>query len=199
MSGSITEQKTNLRARIRSELKKMSATERAAASAQAINILESQSIWQQAAAILFYAPLPQELDIWPLVIKSLATGKTVALPRFNSTSNTYVACKIQNLTKDLEAGHLGIREPKAYCPTTALNKLDLVLVPGLAFDLQGRRLGRGKGFYDRLLAAVRGITCGIAFDRQILSEIPREPHDLIVNCILTPTRWIEPKQRAVSE
>jgi 5-formyltetrahydrofolate cyclo-ligase len=65
------------------------------------------------------------------------------------------------------------------------------LVPGVAFDLHGRRLGRGKGFYDRLLADVRGKTCGVAFDEQIVREVPVEPHDSDVNCILTPTRWIE--------
>jgi 5-formyltetrahydrofolate cyclo-ligase len=69
--------------------------------------------------------------------------------------------------------------------------LDFILVPGVAFDLSGRRLGRGKGYYDRLLKQTRGTTCGVAFDEQIVGEIPVEPHDLNVNCILTPTRWIE--------
>jgi len=73
----------------------------------------------------------------------------------------------------------------------SLNRLDFILVPGVAFDLQGRRLGRGKGFYDQILAVVRGTVCGVAFDQQITPEIPVEPHDAVVNCILTPTRWIE--------
>jgi 5-formyltetrahydrofolate cyclo-ligase len=68
----------------------------------------------------------------------------------------------------------------------------LVLVPGVAFDLRGRRLGRGKGFYDRLLADAGGLKCGVAFDEQIVTEIPVEPHDVSVDCILTPTRWIQP-------
>jgi len=72
-----------------------------------------------------------------------------------------------------------------------LNRLDLTLVPGVAFDLHGRRLGRGKGIYDQILAAVGGLTCGITFDEQVVSEVPVEPHDIQVNRILTPTRWIE--------
>ena len=68
----------------------------------------------------------------------------------------------------------------------------MILVPGVAFDLHGRRLGRGKGFYDQLLAGVRGTTCGVAFDVQVVRELPQEPHDARVNCILTPTRWLEP-------
>ncbi|MEY2466031.1 MAG: 5-formyltetrahydrofolate cyclo-ligase, partial [Verrucomicrobiota bacterium] len=73
-----------------------------------------------------------------------------------------------------------------------IKPLDLILVPGVAFELHGRRLGRGKGFYDRLLADMRGTTCGVAFDEQIVAEIPVEPHDVHLDYLLTPTRWIEP-------
>jgi 5-formyltetrahydrofolate cyclo-ligase len=104
---------------------------------------------------------------------------------------TYTACPIQDPASDLETGAFGIREPAARCAVEPLNKLDLILVPGVAFDLTGHRLGRGKGFYDQLLTAVRGKTCGIAFDQQIVREVPVEPHDKVLNCILTPTRWIE--------
>ena len=78
------------------------------------------------------------------------------------------------------------------CAPALLNSLDLVLVPGVAFDLHGRRLGRGKGYYDQLLAGVCGTTCGVAFDEQIVREVPLEPHDVLMNCILTPTRWVMP-------
>jgi 5-formyltetrahydrofolate cyclo-ligase len=69
--------------------------------------------------------------------------------------------------------------------------LDLVLAPGVAFDLQGHRLGRGKGFYDRLLADVRGVKCGVAFDEQIVDAVPVGPLDVGVDCLVTPTRWLE--------
>ena len=82
-----------------------------------------------------------------------------------------------------------MREPREHCAALALNRLDFVLVPGVAFDLDGRRLGRGKGYYDRLLATVTGAACGVAFDRQIVPRVPSEPHDARLNCILTPTRW----------
>ncbi|MBP9903534.1 MAG: 5-formyltetrahydrofolate cyclo-ligase, partial [Verrucomicrobia bacterium] len=72
-----------------------------------------------------------------------------------------------------------------------LNRLDLVLVPGVAFDPRGGRLGRGQGYYDRLLAGVRGTKCGVAFDEQIVDAVPVGPLDIRLNCILTPTRWIE--------
>jgi len=64
-------------------------------------------------------------------------------------------------------------------------------VPGLGFDLSGHRLGRGRGYYDRLLAGIAGVKCGVAFDPQVVAQIPAERHDVNMNFILTPTRWLE--------
>jgi 5-formyltetrahydrofolate cyclo-ligase len=141
--------------------------------------------------VLFYAPLPGELDLWPLAADALAGGKTVALPRFVPARRSYIACQVQDLERDLEPGHFGIREPGARCPPILLNGLDLLLVPGVAFDLHGRRLGRGKGFYDQLLAGVRGLKCGVAFEQQLVDAVPAGRNDVCMNCILTPTRWVQ--------
>ena len=88
-------------------------------------------------------------------------------------------------------GKFGVREPAERCAPVPLNRLDLVLVPGIAFDIRGGRLGRGQGYYDRLLSAVTGLKCGVAFDEQIVDAVPVGPLDVRLNCILTPTRWIE--------
>jgi len=184
--------KTTLRQVIRDRLRQISDARRAQASAQARARLEQQPIWKSARSILFFAPLLQELDIWPLLVDSLAAGRTVALPRFDAAMGRYEACEVRDLPNDLKPGQFGIQEPVDHCVVLAANRLDLVLVPGVAFDLRGRRLGRGKGFYDQLLTLVRGTTCGVAFDEQIVEAVPVEPHDVHLNCILTPTRWIEP-------
>ena len=181
--------KVDLRAEVVAELRKMIAAERAAASVQACMRLEQQDIWKNAKAILFYAPLPEELDIWRLVEDSLAAGKTVALPRFIPGQQAYAACQIKEIEKDLATGKFGMREPREHCGKIPLNRLDLILVPGVAFDLDGRRLGRGKGYYDRLLAELSGPACGVAFDQQMVERVPSEPHDMRLSCILTPTRW----------
>jgi len=135
--------------------------------------------------------LPEELDVWSLAGDARAAGKIVGLLRFNSKTTQYQACRIQDLVGDLCLGQFGIREPDGQCPTLSLDQIELVLVPGVAFDLNGRRLGRGRGIYDRLLMRVRGATCGVAFDEQIIPEIPVEAHDLHVKFVLTPTRWVE--------
>jgi 5-formyltetrahydrofolate cyclo-ligase len=185
----MTGEKNALRARIRAALKKMTPERRATESVQACARLTQQAVWQKAQSVLFYAPLPGELDLWPLLMDALAAGKTVSLPRFEAEQKGYVACHIRDTAGDLSEGQYGIREPGESCERISLNRLDLILVPGIAFDLNGYRLGRGKGYYDRLLAEAGGPTCGVAFDEQIVSQIPTEPHDVRLNCILTPTRW----------
>jgi len=182
-------QKSALRQQVKNLLAALKEPEKKAASKTAALLLEQQELWKQAATFLFYAPLPGEVDIWPLFEDSLRAGKRVFLPRHSD--GIYSACEVTNPAEELQMGRFGIREPIDTCPEIGLNRLDFVLVPGIAFDLHGRRLGRGKGYYDQLLADVRGRICGVAFDEQIVPEIPVEPHDILVNCILTPTRWIE--------
>jgi 5-formyltetrahydrofolate cyclo-ligase len=189
--GDVVAQKLALRHQVRQKLESLNKATQAAASAQACALLRQQKRWNEARAILFYAPLTNELDISSLLTEALAAGKTVALPRFIAEKKLYAACEIHDPARDLEAGHFGVQEPVAHCTPMAIYRLDFILVPGVAFDLHGRRLGRGKGFYDLLLTAVRGTTCGVAFDEQIVREVPVEPHDIRLNCILTPTRWIE--------
>jgi 5-formyltetrahydrofolate cyclo-ligase len=183
--------KEQLRAKIRADLALLSDDYRHKASQQAGVLLMRQKAWREASSVLFYAPLGKELDLWPVLETGLKEGKTVALPRYDSGTGEYIARRIRYLDIDLEPGRYGIREPKSGCDPVLLKLLDLILVPGVAFDLHGGRLGRGKGFYDRLLTAVRGETCGVAFDKQVIRKVPVEPHDSDVNCILTPTRWIE--------
>jgi 5-formyltetrahydrofolate cyclo-ligase len=183
------QEKARLRAQIQAQTAKLSAAERAAASDQACDRLRAQDLWRAARTILFYAPLPTELDLWPMLVESLAGGKIVALPRFVAGANRYVPSRIQDVSSDLQTGRFGIREPAASCPEIPLAHLDLILAPGVAYDLDGHRLGRGRGFYDRLLAEFHGATCGVGFEQQLVSRIPVEPHDIILQCILTPARW----------
>jgi 5-formyltetrahydrofolate cyclo-ligase len=191
MSDPLNRAKASLRQQVRERLNALTSQQREVASRAICSKLRQQSIWKPAASVFFFAPLPTEPDIWPLLEEGLLAKKTVALPRFSPATQSYVACVVKNLEADLQSGQFGIREPGLSCPEFPLNRLDLVLVPGVAFDARGGRLGRGKGFYDRLLSAVNGTKCGVAFDEQIVDAVPVGPLDVLVNCILTPTRWIE--------
>lgn len=186
---SIEMAKASLRERIRNELRKMTSEERASASRQACARLGEQAIWRGAKSILFYAPAQNEVDIWRLFADARSAGKTVLLPRYNPETNAYLACHLIDRVTDLRKGRFGILEPNEHCSPISSNRLDLILVPGVAFDFDGHRLGRGKGYYDQLLSALHGPTCGVAFDEQIVGHVPTESHDIRLSCILTPTRW----------
>jgi 5-formyltetrahydrofolate cyclo-ligase len=191
MATTVAAEKARIREEVRRRLEKVSGRHRADDGVRACELLARQSVWREAASVLLYAPTKDELDVWCLGELALRQGKLLALPLYESSNDCYGARQIEDLQQDLTMGRYGIREPKSSCNAIALKQLDLTLVPGVAFDLRGRRLGRGKGYYDRVLAAMRGQTCGVAFDEQIVLQVPVEPHDLDVNWILTPTRWIE--------
>ena len=189
MQTDIQAAKTALRKQVREALQRLSPAVRAAESIELCDRLEPQL--QSARTILFFAPLPGEPDIWPLLERLLPTQKICALPAFDSAVQTYSARRVQNLTTDLAAGKFGIREPSATCAEIPPAQVDLILVPAVAFDWHGRRLGRGRGFYDRLLVKAPGVKCGVAFDAQMVKEIPAETHDVRMDFIVTPGRLVK--------
>ena len=175
-------EKEQLRDKMREEAKRHSAEERALKSKQICERLRELELWKTAQRVLLFVPTPHEPDIWPLA----ADGKQVSLPAFNEKLGRYEARQIQN-EQDLLVGRFGIREPKATCPIVDLSTLDLVLAPGVAFALDGGRLGRGKGYYDRLLAAVHTTKLGVCFAWQVLPATPRDTHDVLMDHVATPT------------
>ncbi len=134
-----------------------------------------------------------EWNTLPLVRAALASGKTVAIPRVNLATRMLDLHALADPDHDVGAGHQGIPEPLPHCPTLPPGTLDWVLVPGVAFDSAGRRLGYGGGFYDRLLPLVpRGaMRVAGAFDMQIVHRVPAAPHDHGVDAIVTESRTIE--------
>lgn len=97
--------------------------------------------------------------------------------------------EIKSLDSDVRPGPMGIREP-IQGPPLPIAEIDLVLVPGLGFDEQGNRLGRGRGFYDRFLshADFQGVTCAFALERQVVEHVPHDAHDVRVQMLVTEER-----------
>jgi 5-formyltetrahydrofolate cyclo-ligase len=187
-----SEAKAALRSHLRTRLEKISPAVRAAESIGLCERLKTQM--PSAHTVLFFAPLPDELDIWPVLELSLALGTNCALPFFDAEKKAYGVKLLKNPATDIVTGKFGVREPAASCVEIPLNQFDLILVPGIAFDLNGNRLGRGQGFYDRILAEASGIKCGMCHDFQLLENIPAELHDAKVDFILTPARCLRRKK-----
>jgi 5-formyltetrahydrofolate cyclo-ligase len=181
--------KNELRQEIREALKKLSAAERAIGSEQICQRVRAQPVWKEACAVLLFVPSGFEPDIRPLLDDALRAGKGVALPRFSSEQNLYVTCRIEQEDCNLQPGPFGVAEPGPACPIFPANQLDFCLVHLSRVYAKRRTVGSGQGYYDRLLAEVRGFKCGVAFECQVVANIPLEPHDILLNCILTPMRW----------
>lgn len=191
MQTDLSEAKAALRRQISAALAGISPEKRRADSTEICARMRELPAWQNARSVLLFAPMPEEPDIGPLLAEALAAGKITALPRFHAATRNYVAARVQDLRSDIVTGRFGIREPAARCPEIPLNQLDLVLVPGVAFDRQGHRLGRGRGYYDRLLAEVCGVKCGIAFEEQMANEVPAGPGDVRLDFMVTPGRGVK--------
>lgn len=180
--------KADLRKVLRERMRGISDVARAEFSRRACEVAIGHLGLEAGSSVLLYMPLQGEVDVRLILDRATARGCQVALPRFVPDQGKYAAFFIGG--KPLVPGAFGALEPHDSMPV-ALNQLDLVVVPGLGFDLMGRRLGRGKGFYDRMLSEVSGVKCGVCFDEQIVAEIPAEPHDVSVDFLATPTRWFD--------
>ena len=183
--------KADIRMAMRLRLGTFPASKRAAASETICSFIRDSQPWQSAASVLLFVPLKDEPDVWPLVEEALAVGRQVALPRFDPIRQAYAACFVRDLEADLLPGKFGIAEPAPGLPAVSAPVVDLVLSPGLAFDVHGHRLGRGKGYYDRLLSDVRGCRCGVTFEFQVAPDLPAEPHDVRMDCLVTEAQWRE--------
>jgi len=143
--------------------------------------------------VAFY-PFRKEPDIRPFMQNLLLRKRDLYLPRFCRESSAYELVKIRSLETDLTSGYYGIQEPLKSLigvqPPFHAPLQQVWLVPGIAFDRSGNRLGRGKGFYDMLLEGADGVKIGIAYDCQIADAIPSEIHDIPMDYVVTESQII---------
>ena len=143
----------------------------------------------KANVILTYFPLPDEVSIRTVIDNLVSQGKIVLLPQV--VSDTTMILREYHSEKDLRVGRFGILEPTG-TEFTAYEKIEVALVPGMAFDSAGNRLGRGKGYYDRFLHAIHNKygkqphLIGVAFPFQIVAEVPSDEHDIRMDKVVYP-------------
>ncbi len=142
--------------------------------------------FKSAKTLLLYASFRSEVDTHELIRECLGAQKRVLLPRVNYSLKKLEIREIESIN-DIEKGHWGIPEPKRATPLRDLNEADLIIVPGVCFDRKGGRIGYGAGYYDKLLKGLnRAIpVIALAYDEQIIEEIPLEAHDRRVDMIIT--------------
>lgn len=189
-SGSVTSRslaaaKQALRSEIRQIRRQLDATAAIiAGDAVAAHLLELPET-AQAHVVMVYGAAPDELDPRGCEQPFRDRGARVAYPRVEGDEIVVVEVTPASA---LTTGFGGIREPLG--PPMDPESVDVVVVPGLAFDRTGRRLGHGKAYYDRLLPRMRATRIGVAFDEQIVEAVPADDHDQPMDMIVTPTQLI---------
>jgi len=155
-----------------------------------IRNLFSLQEFQCAETVLFFYSIWSEPDTHEMIRRALDLGKTVALPK-TYPKGVMAARKIGGFD-ELKPSRFDIPEPDESAPAIDPDALDFIVVPSVAFDREGYRLGHGAGYYDRYLALTRAFTCGIAREKMLAPRVPRERHDIRVNCVVTENeilRW----------
>lgn len=178
--------KQELRKNILAVRRSMSPEEVATGSTRLAEHLCSWPIYQAAKTIMLYLAMPDEPHLDKVISHALSAGKTICVPHMRETRGLMDAAIIANLD-DLVVGQFNLLTPNpATLKLLDPSELDLIIVPGVAFDKDGRRLGMGAGYYDRFLPqASKAELIGAAWAAQILEKVPTDDHDRPVNYLLT--------------
>ena len=163
---------------LRSQVRQLVHTSHAESSVEK-NIIDWTQ-YKSARKIAFYFAMKGELNLDFL----FESGKELFLPRYNKVAKAYEMCLVQ-CEEELQSGEYGIKEPGMQCRTALKNEIELWFIPGMAFSRSGHRLGRGAGFYDRLLEDENGLKTGVCTAQRILEYIPLENHDIKMDFVLT--------------
>ena len=169
----------------------LSAEEAATRSEQIQEHVLRSAAFQKARCVALYAAFDQEVRTERLLREAVRQGKQAAFPRMKGRGPEMDFGEVRD-QKEMVLSFFGFPEPAPSAPVVALPAIDLMVVPGLAFDREGFRVGFGAGCYDRVLAALRpeAGTCGIAYDFQVIDQVPRAAHDLAVKLLVSEGGFI---------
>jgi 5-formyltetrahydrofolate cyclo-ligase len=182
--------KEEVRRKMRATLRSMAPEKRAQASLEMCRLAAALPVFFKAKTVALFAPLTSEPDIHPLIEEAWARDKRVVFPLMLRDGDvpSLQWHQVKSWDEMIVVGPFAIREPDPIrCPLIEAKALELVFVPGLAFDKGGLRLGRGGGYYDSALVKLPAKTAriGLMFACQQVPEVPREPHDEALKNILT--------------
>jgi 5-formyltetrahydrofolate cyclo-ligase len=186
----LDQRKKAQRAMVRERLAAVAPKDRHDKSIRVCRRVEELDAFRHATTVMMYMPLPTEVDVTPLAIRCFQMGATVCVPKVNWERKDMSAVEVVRFEdQEMELDEHGIRVPRGgrmVLPTL----IDLIIIPGIAFDAQGNRLGRGRGYYDRFLAKIgRAVPkIGVCFDEQIVDEVPTGPGDMKVDLVVSDRR-----------
>lgn len=191
----MAEGKSALRKRFLSLRAKAHAAATPAGTAAMEKNLRAIPAFAGARTLLLYVSKDSEAPTLPLIARLLFEGRRVALPKTHVREKRMELFRVRS-PDDLRPSSFGIPEPDpSSCEPCAPSSIGAAVIPGVAFDLSGHRLGHGLGFYDRFLPALSCPLIGLAYDAQITDALPAEKHDVALNYVVTEKRVLRPSPR----
>ena len=193
------QRKRVLRQRLGAVLREIDAERLHEASIAAANCLTATDAFRQAESIMIFLPLRHEIDARPIALRAWQEGKTITAPLVGVAQKNIIPVEVRSFEEPMDEDRYGVMTPRGGRPFP-VEMLDLVVVPGLGFDRDGHRLGRGCGYYDRFLAqpTMRAVTCGLAMDVQVVEQVPVGPYDVPMDMLVTDLELLEFNHRAVA-
>lgn len=187
--------KQMLRARMRAMRQNLSAGEQALASQAVCRRVMALSAYRGAKTVMAYMAARGEISLAGVVEDVLASGRALLLPRCEAPG-VITARRITDASQ-LVRGAYGLMEPDAACEIAAQQEIELILVPGTAFDRAGLRLGQGGGYYDRFLENTDALRVGVCHEGALLARVPADAHDAQMHAVITPgeTIWLDEYRR----
>jgi 5-formyltetrahydrofolate cyclo-ligase len=187
--------KSTIRTSLISQRNKMPLSEITQKSALIKERLFGLEEFQRSLTILFYVSYGSEVATHEMIQACLASGKKVVVPCTDAKNRKLSLSELRRW-EDLGAGAYHIQEPRVECRCdVSLDTVDLIIIPGIAFDFTGHRIGHGMGYYDRLLSKnIKATKIALAFELQLVEKIPAEHHDVSVDMIITERRSIHAKK-----
>ena len=177
-------EKSSLRKTLLEKRKKIPVSQRHVKSRRILQALFRTPVFRSAEHVAFYYGISPEVET-KFFLRKILKDKKIYLPRVEPKKRLSL-CRVHSLSRDLKKGAYNIREPRAFCEKRPASRMDIIVVPGVAFDKQGGRLGRGGGYYDRLLRKVKkAATIGVCFREQIVKKVPMEKQDVKVDRVIT--------------
>lgn len=176
----MTKSKSDIRRAAKSAVKALSAQQKADKSTLILSRIASSESIKSAKTVALYASLSDEVQSFEL-IELLSQTKRVVLPRVAGNDMDFYPYT----PSSLKVGAFGIEEPQGSEPISP-NEIDVIVVPGVAFTTDGKRCGRGKGYYDKYLSrsGFRAIKIGVCYTEQLAEDIPNEPHDIVMDYMI---------------
>jgi 5-formyltetrahydrofolate cyclo-ligase len=185
----MSDTKRALRTELIAARARMAQDERWVKSLAIAERIEEVPFFREARIVSLYAPLGTEVDSSEIARRALARGVRLVFPRTIPGERRLAFASAE--PGALVRGPLGAMEPPPGAPAIALEEIDCVVVPGVAFSRDGLRLGRGGGYYDATLKRMpRAGRVGVAFEAQIVPTLPREPHDVPFDAVVCETRTL---------